>query len=219
MNQTKTPDERPAFAAMVMRLRAAGVASRELVEALQATPRRVFIPSQWEDVVWSDRTVPISCGEAMEGIDLQAAIIHALQLEPGHRVLEVGTGSGFTAAVIAKMAARVHTVERFKTLATEARRRMEALGRTNVIVRHADGSNGLVAEGPYDRIVVWTAFEALPRIFVDQLATNGVMIAPIGPGDGQQALARLSKIGSRFDREDIGYARLQPIARAIAGAL
>lgn len=216
---TKTPDERPAFAAMLMRLRAKGIAGRELVEALQATPRRGFIPSQWQDVSWSDRMIPIGCGEVLEGVDLQAMILHALQLEPGHRVLEVGTGSGFTAAVLSKLSARVLTVERFRVLATEARKRMEALGITNVTVKHADGSSGAAAEGPYDRIVVWAAFESLPRTFSDQLATNGIMIAPIGVADGEQTLAKLSKVGSRFDREDIGHARLQPIARAIAAAL
>jgi protein-L-isoaspartate(D-aspartate) O-methyltransferase len=204
---------------MLMRLRAKGIVDRELMEALQATPRRGFIPSQWQDVSWSDRMVPIGCGEALEGVDTQATVIDALQLEPGHRVLEIGTGSGFTAAVMAKLAARVLTVERFRSLAAEARKRMEALGVTNVTVKHADGSNGSVAEGPYDRIVVWAAFESLPRIFVDQLATNGVMVAPIGGAEGEQVLAKLGKVGSRFEREDIGYVRLQPIARAIAAAL
>lgn len=204
---------------MLMRLRARGVATRELIEALQATPRRGFIPSQWQDVAWSDRMIPIGCGEALEGVDLQATIINALQLEPGHRVLEVGTGSGFTAAVLSRLSARVLTVERFRALVTDARKRMDALGITNVTIKHADGSNGAVAEGPYDRIVVWAAFESLPRIFVDQLATNGVMIAPIGSGDGEQVLARLSKVGSRFEREDIGFSRLQPIAKSIAAAL
>lgn len=216
---SKTTDERPAFAAMLMRLRAKGITDRSLIEALQATPRRGFIPSQWQDVPWSDRMLPIPCGEAIEGVDLQATVIQALQLEPGHRVLEVGTGTGFTAALLAKLSARVLTIERFRSLATEARKRIEALGHTNVTVKHADGSNGAVSDGPFDRIVVWTAFESLPRIFVDQLATNGVMIAPIGPGDGEQTLAKLSKVGSRFDREDIGHTRFQPIARSIAAAI
>lgn len=216
---TVTADERAAFAAMLLRLRGKGVGGRDLVEALQATPRGDFLPSQHRDVLWSDRMVPIPCGEAIEGIDLQAIVIQALQLEPGHRVLEVGTGTGFTAALLGRLSARVLTIERFRQLATEARKRIEALGLTNVTVKHADGSNGAVAEGPFDRIVVWTAFEALPRIFVDQLATNGVMIAPIGVGDDEQALARLTKVGSRFDREDIGRTRLQPMARAIAAYL
>lgn len=220
MNQlTGSNADREAFSAFMQRLRVRGPVSAELEEALATTPRRGFMPSHWQDVAWSDRMVPIPCGEAIEGADLQATVIAALSLEPGHRVLEVGTGTGFTAAIMARMAARVVTVERYRTLAEDARRRMEALGIFNVVVKHADGSNGAPSEGPYDRIVVWTAFDSLPRTFVDQLATNGVMIAPIGPSEGEQELARLTKVGSRFDREDIAHVRLQPITRGAAAAL
>lgn len=218
MNQ-QTAVDREGFGALMLRLRAQGVAAPALFGALEATPRRGFVPSQWQDVSWSDRMIPIACGEAMEGADLQASVIAALRIEPGHRVLEVGTGSGFTAAIMARMAARVVTVERFRTLADDARRRLEALGIFNVFVKHADGSAGSPPDAPFDRIVVWAAFDSLPRTFSDQLATNGIMIAPIGPAEGEQELAKLSKIGSRFDREDIGHVRFQPIMRGVAAAL
>ena len=134
-------------------------------------------------------------------------------------MLEVGTGSGFTAAVMARLAARVVTVERYKTLTEQARQRFEALGIVNAFVRQADGSQGLAAEGPFDRIVVWAAFDSLPRSFADQLSSGGVMIAPIGPDEGEQVLTKLTKIGSRFEREDIGTVRLQPIARSVAAVI
>jgi len=218
MNQ-QTAVDREGFGALMLRLRAKGIASPALIGALEATPRRGFVPGQWQDVAWSDRMIPIACGEAIEGTDLQASVIAGLHIEPGHRVLEVGTGSGFTAALLARMAARVVTVERFRTLADDARRRLEALGIFNVVVKHADGSVGSPADAPFDRIVVWAAFDSLPRTFSDQLATNGVMIAPIGPAEGEQELARLTKVGSRFDREDIAHVRLQPILRGVAAAL
>ena len=88
-----------------------------------------------------------------------------------------------------------------------------------MFARQADGSDGLAGEGPFDRIVAWAAFEALPRGFVDQLATGGVMVAPIGPAEDEQALVRLSKIGSRFEREDIGTVRLQPIQTGTAAVI
>ncbi|MDQ2705055.1 MAG: protein-L-isoaspartate(D-aspartate) O-methyltransferase, partial [Pseudomonadota bacterium] len=163
--------------------------------------------------------IPIECGEAIEGPDMQAQIIASLAIEPGHRVLEVGTGSGFTAAVLARLAAKVVTVERYRTLAEQARQRFEALGLVNAFMRHADGSQGLPAEAPFDRIVVWAAFDAMPRSFAEQLASNGVMIAPIGPDEGEQVLTKLTKIGSRFEREDIGTVRLQPIAKNIAAVI
>ena len=134
-------------------------------------------------------------------------------------MLEIGTGSGYTASVMSRLAARVASVERFKTLTEQARSRFEKLGITNAFVRQADGTPGLPAEGPFDRIVVWAAFESLPRHFVDQLSSGGIMIAPIGPAEGEQALTKLTKIGSRFEREEIGSVRFQPMASGVAAVL
>lgn len=209
-------DDREGFAAFLLRLRGRGIVPKDLLAAFEATPRRNFISGQYHSIAWSDRMLPIECGETIEGADLQAAVIAALGIEPGNRVLEVGTGSGYTAAVMARLAARVVTVERYRTLTEQARQRFEALGIGNTLVRHADGSNGLPGEGPFDRIVVWAAFESLPRSFVDQLSSGGVMITPIGPDEGEQVLSKLTKIGSRFEREDLGTVRLQPIARSVA---
>lgn len=212
-------DDREGFAAFLLRLRGKGIVAKDLITAFEATPRRGFVPNQWQGAAWSEGMIPIECGEAMEGADLQAQIIGSLAIEPGHRVLEIGTGSGYSAAVMARLAARVVTAERFRTLTELARSRFEALGIVNAFVRQADGSNGLAGDGPYDRIVVWAAFESLPRGFVDQLSSGGVMIAPIGPGEGEQVLARLTKIGSRFEREDIGKVRLQPIVPNLAAVI
>ncbi|MEP9389112.1 protein-L-isoaspartate(D-aspartate) O-methyltransferase [Mesorhizobium sp. KR9-304] len=213
------PDEREAFASFLLRLRGKGIVARNLISAFEATPRRAFVPDRWQNVAWTEGMIPIECGEAVEGPDLQAEIMASLAIEPGHRVLEVGTGSGFSAAVMARLAARVVTVERYKTLSELARQRFEALGLTNAFVRHADGSQGLAAEGPFDRIVVWAAFDSMPRSFAEQLSSAGVMISPIGPDEGLQTLTKLTKIGSRFEREDIGTVRLQPIVRSVAAVI
>jgi len=212
-------DDREGFAAFLLRLRGRGMVPKEMIEAFEATPRRAFIPAQWNAMAWSERMLPIECGETIEGADLQAAVIAALAIEPTSRVLEIGTGSGYTAAVMARLAARVVTVERFKTLTELARQRVEALGIANAFVRQADGSNGLPGEGPFDRIVVWASFDGLPRAFVDQLSSGGVMIAPIGPGEGEQVLAKLTKLGSRFEREDLGPVRFQPMAQGVAAVI
>jgi len=210
------PDDREAFAAFLLRLRSRGIASRDLVAAFESTPRRAFLPGDWQAHAWSDRMLPIECGEAIEGVDVQAGVISALELQPGLRVLEVGTGSGFTAAVMAKLAGRIITLDRYKTLVARARERFEPLGITNAFVRQADGSNGLAAEGPFDRIVVWAAFEGLPRLFVDQLSSGGIMVAAIGAAEEAQTLAKLTKTGSRFERQDIGTVRLQPLTPGVA---
>ena len=135
-------------------------------------------------------------------------------------MLEIGTGSGFTAAVMARLGgARRHrstATRRWSSRRGSASRRS---GIANAFVRQADGGNGLPGEGPFDRIVAWAAFDSLPRPFVDQLSSGGIMIAPIGPAEGEQVLAKLTKVGSRFEREDIATVRLQPIVKGVAAVL
>ncbi|MEI9414925.1 protein-L-isoaspartate(D-aspartate) O-methyltransferase [Mesorhizobium sp. Cs1321R2N1] len=219
MNQGFPIDDREGFAAFLLRLRGRGTVPKALIAAFEATPRRGFLAAQFRPIAWSDRMLPIECGEAIEGADMQAAVIAALAIETGNRVLEIGTGSGYTSAVISRLAARVVTVDRYKTLVEQARQRFEALGIGNAIVRQADGSNGLPNEGPFDRIVAWAAFDSLPRFLLDQLSSGGIVIAPIGPEEGEQVLAKLTKVGSRFEREDIGMVRLQPILRSLAAVI
>lgn len=214
-----TEEDRERFAAFLLRMRGQGFTERDLITAIEATPRRLFVPDQWQDQAWSDRMVPIACGEAIEGLDLQAKVIASLGLQPGHRVLEIGTGSGFTAAVMGRLAAKVLSIDRYKTLVADARRRCDDLGLRNVIFKQADGSAGMAADGPFDRIVVWACFEEMPRSLVDQLATGGRMVAAIGPAEDVQLMARLSKVGSRFEREDIAHVRLQPLANGMARAI
>ncbi|RWE01419.1 protein-L-isoaspartate(D-aspartate) O-methyltransferase [Mesorhizobium sp.] len=216
---TMTIDDREGFAAFLLRLRGTGTAPKALIAAFEATPRRGFLSAQFHSIAWSEGMLPIECGEAIEGADLQAAVIAALAIEPGNRVLEIGTGSGYSAAVMSRLAARIVTVDRYKTLIEQAKQRFEALGIGNVIARQADGSNGLPNEGPFDRILAWAAFDSLPRFLLDQLSSGGIVIAPIGPEEGEQVLAKLTKVGSRFEREDIGMVRLQPILRSVAAVI
>lgn len=219
MNQAASMDDREGFAAFLLRLRGRGTVPKALIAAIEATPRRGFLSAQFHSIAWSDRMLPIECGEAIEGADMQVAVMAALAIEPTSRVLEIGTGSGFTAAVMSRLAARVVTIDRYKTLTEQARQRFDALGIGNAIARQADGSVGLPNEGSFDRIVAWAAFDSLPRFLLDQLSSGGIVIAPIGPEEGEQVLAKLTKVGSRFEREDIGLVRLQPILRSVAAII
>lgn len=211
--------DREGFAAFLLRARARGVRANGLFKALETVPRRMFVPEEHADFMWTGQSFPIDCGANIEGIDLQARIIGALEIAAGHRILEIGTGSGYTAAVMARMGAKVKTIDRYKTLVARAQERFASLDLGNVLSIQADGARNMAGEEPFDRIVAWAAFETLPRKFVDLLATGGIMIAPVGPGDGKQKLARLSKIGSRFEREDIGVVRMQPLSKGAAAAL
>ena len=211
--------EREGFAALVLRLRAEGISDIDLLTAVEQTPRSQFVPPEFAGSAYSSRTLPIPCGSFMEGADMAVRLLDRLKLKPGHRVLEVGTGSGFTAAVMGRIVERVLSIDRYKTLTEQARQRFDALGIGNVIARQADGSVGLPNEGSFDRIVAWTAFDSLPRFLLDQLSSGGIVIAPIGPEEGEQVLAKLTKVGSRFEREDIGLVRLQPILRSVAAII
>ena len=211
--------EKEGFAALVLRLRAEGISDLDLLTAVEQTQRSLFVPPQFADDAYSSRTIPIECGSFLEGIDFAVRILHHLKLKPGQRVLEIGTGSGFTAAVMGRMAERVLSIDRYKTLTSAAQRRMESLGLRSVIVRHADGSAGMQGEGTFDRILVTAAFNAMPRFYTDQLVSGGSMIAPLMISENECRMVRLTKTGSRFEREELFEAPYLPIVPRLASLL
>ncbi|MBB3352313.1 protein-L-isoaspartate(D-aspartate) O-methyltransferase [Rhizobium sp. BK049] len=211
--------EKEGFAALVLRLRAEGISDLDLLTAVEQTQRSLFVPPQFSDDAYSSRTIPIECGSFLEGIDFVVRMLHHLKLKPGQRVLEVGTGSGFTAAVMGRLAERVLSIDRYKTLTTAAQRRMESLGLRNVVIRHADGSAGMQGEGTFDRILVTAAFNAMPRFYTDQLVSGGSMIAPLMISENECRMVRLTKTGSRFEREELFEAPYLPIVPRLASLL
>nr|WP_105384734.1 protein-L-isoaspartate(D-aspartate) O-methyltransferase [Neorhizobium alkalisoli] len=211
--------EKEGFAALVLRLRSEGISDLDLLTAVEQTPRSQFVPAPLADDAYSSRTVPIDCGSFMEGADLAVRLLHRLQVKPGHRVLEIGTGSGFTAAVMGRIAERVLSVERYRTLVAAAQERMDALDLRNVVVRQADGSNGMPGEGTFDRIFVTAAFPSLPRFYAEQLTHGGSMVAPLMIDEETCMMTRLTKTGSRFEREDLFTAPYLPIIPHVAAAL
>lgn len=211
--------EKEGFAGLFLRLRAEGLADKALLTALEQTPRTVFLSAAHSDAAYQNRLVPIDCGGFAESADLVAKLIATLTIEPGHRVLDLGTGSGFLAAVAARIAERVVTVDRYKTLVQLAQQRFAHLGLGNLVSRQADGLKGMNGEGNFDRIIATCAFDGMPRQFVDQLASGGVMLAPIIQENGRAKMARLTKIGSRFEREDLFDVPYRPFIPGVASAL
>ncbi|MDR6758586.1 protein-L-isoaspartate(D-aspartate) O-methyltransferase [Mycoplana sp. BE70] len=203
--------EKEGFAALALRLRGEGINNLDLLTAVEQTPRTLFVPPQFSGDAYSSRLLPIDCGSFVEGVDLAVRLLHLLNLKSGQRVLEVGTGSGFTAAVMGRLTERVLTVDRYKTLVAGAQQNIDKTGVRNVIVRQADGSNGLVGEGTFDRILVTAAFPAMPRQFVDQLVSGGMLLAPVMVSDETCRMVKLVKTGSRFDREDLFEVPYLPI--------
>ena len=211
--------EKEGFAALVLRLRAEGISDLDLLTAVEQTPRSLFVPPMLSEEAYSSRTVPIDCGSFMEGADLAVRLLHRLQVKPGQRVLEVGTGSGFTAAILGRLAERVLSVDRYRTLVTNAQGRLDKLGLRNVVVRQADAMNGMPGEGTFDRILVTAAFTAMPRFYAEQLVSGGSMIAPLMVDDDNCMMVRLTKTGSRFDREDLFFVPYLPLVAQVAAAL
>ncbi|WP_438753567.1 protein-L-isoaspartate(D-aspartate) O-methyltransferase [Pararhizobium sp. O133] len=203
----------------MLRLRGEGISNKDLLNAVEQTPRAIFAPPQYQDNAYSSRLVPLDCGAFMEGVDFAVRLLHSLNIKSGQRILEVGTGSGFTAGVMGRIAERVLTIDRYKTLVTTAQRNLEKAGVRNVVVRHADGSIGPAGEGTFDRILITAAFPSLPRVFSDHLVSGGVLIVPIMMSETECRIVRLTRTGSRFDREDLFEAPYLPIQPQLASFL
>jgi protein-L-isoaspartate(D-aspartate) O-methyltransferase len=208
--------EKEGFAALVLRLRAEGLSNIDLLTAVEQTPRSLFVSPDYAENAYSSRSIPIECGQFMEGADLAVRLLSLLQVKPGQRVLEIGTGSGFVTAVLARLAERVISIERYRTLVGNAQRRLDGLGLRNVILRQADGSNGLPGEGTFDRIFATSAYPSMPRFFAEQLVSGGMLLAPIMIDEERCIMVRLTKTGSRFEREDLFEVPFLPMQPKIA---
>ncbi|MBC8131022.1 MAG: protein-L-isoaspartate(D-aspartate) O-methyltransferase [Rhizobiaceae bacterium] len=218
MSVTQPDRDREDLAAFLLRLRAQHISVPRLDEVVEAVPRRMFLRSGMK-TAYGDRSVPIDCGETMPGASASVALVHALRVEPASRILEVGTGSGYLTALLAKLGARVTTLDRYRRLLKAADERLKACGITNAVLVHEDGREGYPDAAPYDRIIVHASCETLPRAFLEQLAQHGQIVCALGPGGGRQTLVRLQKVGSRLEREDLGHVRYQPLAAGIARIL
>lgn len=189
---------------------ARGVDDPRLLEALRTIPREAFVPPERQDEAYADCALPIEAGQTISQPYTVAFMIDALRLTGVERVLEIGAGSGYGAAVLGALAAEVHTVERLERLAESARRRLAALGCRNVRVHHGDGSLGLPELAPFDAICVTAAAPALPPALVAQLADGGRLVAPIGDLGGQRLL-RVVRHGAELRTDDLGGFAFVPL--------
>lgn len=211
--------EREGFAALVLRLRSEGISDITLLTAVEQTPRSKFMAHHLAEHAYSRRTIPIECGSFMEGADMAVRLLHRLRVHAGQRVLEIGTGSGFMTAVLGRIVERVISVERYKTLVTEAQTRLDQLSIRNVILHHADGSMGWPGEGTFDRILVTGAFPAIPKAFTEQLVHNGILLCPVMVDENKCVMVRLTRTGSRFEREDLFEVPYLPLIPDVASYL
>jgi protein-L-isoaspartate(D-aspartate) O-methyltransferase len=179
--------------ALVDAIAAGGVRDSATLAALRAVPRHEFVPAEFADLAYLDEPLPIGHGQTISQPGIVAVMTEALRPRPGLRVLEVGTGSGYQAAVLAQAGCRVHSIEIIEALADSARARLRRLGYGSVEVRHGDGYLGWPEAAPFDAIILTAAPERIPPGLVEQLATGGRLVAPVGPEGEEQQLQLLEK--------------------------
>jgi protein-L-isoaspartate(D-aspartate) O-methyltransferase len=204
----KESEQRMEF---MLTLRRRGISDKAVLRAMDEVPREHFVETRFADNAYADQAMPIACGQTISQPYVVAYMTEQLQVRPNHRVLEVGTGSGYQAAVLSRLAREVVTLERYRTLANSARARLKTLGYDNVEVLLGDGLSGEPMRAPYDRIIVTAAAEAIPPALTAQLADGGIMVLPLGPHGGAQELLKITKTGETLSRENLIAVRFVPL--------
>ncbi len=200
----------------VLDLRRRGIMDAVVLRALEEVPRDRFVMPAHVQAAYQDRALPIACGQVISQPFVVAYMTEQLAVGPRHHVLEVGTGSGYQAAVLSRIAAKVTTIERYRTLADTARIRLRALGYDNVDVIYGDGMAGAPERAPFDRIIVTAATEAAPPALVDQLAMGGIMVLPEGHADGHQTLVKIVRTERGVARTALIAVRFVPLLPGVA---
>lgn len=204
-------DDRVGRMEFLLNLRRRGIMDSTVLRALDEVPREHFVDSEFLDAAYADHALPIACGQTISQPYVVAYMTEQLAVRPEHRVLEVGTGSGYQAAVLSRLAQEVVTVERYRTLAEAARMRFKTLGFSNIEVVIGDGLKGVPSHAPYDRIMVTAAAETVPDALVAELVEDGVMVLPVGPHAGPQYLMKLTKTKDRLHSEKLIGVRFVPL--------
>jgi protein-L-isoaspartate(D-aspartate) O-methyltransferase len=203
----------------LLNLRRRGISDQAVLRAMDEVPREHFVMPQHIDAAYADQAMPIACGQTISQPYVVAYMTEKLAVEPHHRVLEVGTGSGYQAAVLARLAREVVSIERYRTLAETARARLQTLGLANVEVLVGDGFDGAPHRAPFDRIIVTAAAEDMAHALLEQLSEGGVMVLPLGPRDGVQRLVRVTKTGEGVVHEELIPVRFVPLLPGRASEL
>jgi len=187
---------------LVARLRAEGIRNLEVLDVIGKTPRHLFVDEALASRAYEDTALPIGYNQTISQPYVVAAMTQLIIADKPQKVLEVGTGSGYQAAVLAALVAKVYTVERIEPLAVLARQRFRTMGLRNIRASHTDGSVGLPEFAPYDAIIVTAASEAIPEALLEQLADNGRLVIPVG-GRDHQTLSLITRNGDEFERQDL----------------
>jgi protein-L-isoaspartate(D-aspartate) O-methyltransferase len=216
MPTSQNPPEKMMFQ---LTLRRRGISDQAVLRAMEAIPREAFVQVTDRADAYRDSALAIACGQTISQPFVVAYMTEQLQLQKQHRVLEIGTGSGYQAAILSRLCRQVLTIERYRTLADSARARLAKLGCDNVEVMLGDGFDVPPGVGDFDRIIVTAAMEQIPESLAERLEPGGILIAPVGPRHGVQTLVRVTRTDAGFERKGLVDVRFVPALPGIAREL
>jgi protein-L-isoaspartate(D-aspartate) O-methyltransferase len=216
LSAAQDPPEKMMFQ---LTLRRRGISDQAVLRAMDAVPRELFVEAADRADAYRDTALAIACGQTISQPFVVAYMTEQLQLQPSHRVLEIGTGSGYQAAILSKLCKDVLTIERFRTLVDRARVRLEQLGSDNVEVILGDGLEVPANLGAFDRIIVTAAMAEVPEALTQRLEADGILIAPVGPHNGPQTLILVRRTDEGFERKALVDVRFVPVLPGIAREL
>ena len=197
-------------------LRSRGVTDKRVLAAMEKIDRSHFVRGLFAARAYEDMPLPIACGQTISQPSVVGLMTQALKLDARAKVLEVGTGSGYQAAILSQLARRVYTVDRHRRLVREAREVFDRLDLSNITAFTADGSFGLPDQAPFDRILVTAAAEDPPGPLLAQLRVGGIMVLPVGQSDTVQSLIRVTRTDSGFDYDELRSVRFVPLVEGLA---
>jgi protein-L-isoaspartate(D-aspartate) O-methyltransferase len=203
---------------LLMELRSSGIADARVLGAIEKTPREAFVPEPFQDQAYENVALPIASAQTISQPYVVALMTERLELGGREKVLEIGTGSGYQAAILARLSRRVFTIERHRALVREAERRFAALRLGNIVTLFGDGAKGWPEQAPFDRIIVTAAAPEIPNVLLGQLAPGGILVLPVGADYHDQRLIRVRRDESGFSSEELAWVRFVPLIAGLPRA-
>ena len=212
-------ERRIRVADLVLRLRRVGITDQRVVGASEGVPRELFVPAEAQAEAYAERALPIECGQTISAPVIVGMMTSALDVGDRDRVLEIGTGTGYQTAVLARLCRRVYTIDRFRTLVAAAEHRFKTLRLSNITSLVGDGMKGWPEQAPFDRIIVTAAGETVPEALLKQIRVGGVLVIPVGPADGVQKLMRIERTETGATETALADVRFVPLIPGKAARL